>query len=584
MSRARLRATFIIVLFPAVVAFWYLLGDFFAKTAASDASKARAALMNQVDRFAFDLELELSLLDSYLMAGDSLRIDRDYRSFSSSPYVKEALASYALAARWPALVSAVYLVEKSADSLSTVRVLPDDDRPDAYRVGVEAIYATILDGEYQGRVASSGLMTRAVWLRGFRHGATKTRLLVAVLDESLMVEGIVPKLAARYFGDGSGFSDYLVSVIDPTGRVRYASDPQSGGEPDFSRPLIRDNSRFDIARFYAAFAPKEGEAPMEPEERRRLSLPPLPKPGAPRPVMSDAPFVIDRYRFQSYAPGDEWSVNVYGRPESIEAAAARQYRSWWIASAGFLAILYGSIVTLYVSSRRASELASRERDFVASVTHELKTPIAVALSAGENLAKGIVPQERVGSYGAVVADEARRLADSVERLLVMANIESSPSLRSGERASVSELVDSVARKLSYALAQRGAELRLLGGGDLTIEGSRVFIESALECVMANAVMYAGGLIRVEAKEEGQGARRRVVVSCTDQGPGVPWRERRRIFEPFYRGSAASSGAVRGTGIGLYLARRIARLHGGDAVAHFPGDGGLVIELGFRSYQ
>ena len=76
----------------------------------------------------------------------------------------------------------------------------------------------------------------------------------------------------------------------------------------------------------------------------------------------------------------------------------------------------------------------------------------------------------------------------------------------------------------------------------------------------------------------------VVVTVSDGGPGVPRPERHKRFEPFYRGSQAIQSGVQGTGIGLYLARRIARLYGGDARARFPADGGTTIELYFRSMQ
>lgn len=585
-------AGFILMLFPAVVAFWYLLGDFFAKTAGSDASKARAALMNQVDRLAFDIDLELSLLDSYLMAGNAIRIDGDVtrgdtrRSVNQAPFMK-AILSYAETTRWPGLVKAVYLVEKVGGSLSSTRLLPDDDSPDAFAASVETSYADILSEDYRPPAGSDGLMTRAAWLRGRRNGSEKTRLIVAVLDEALMVETIVPTLAGRYFGKGSGFDDYIVTVTDPTGRIRFSTGKENGRTPDFSRSLIRDNSRFDIARFYADFMPRYEESgkvapPPPPKDDKRLAMPSLPRPGLPRPAPGDVPYTIDQYRFQGSEPGGVWSVSVYGKAASIEAVAARQTILWWMASAGFLAVLYGSIVMLYLSSRRASELAHRERDFVASVTHELKTPIAVALSAGENLAKGIVPPDRVGAYGAMVADEARRLGDSVERLLVMAGIESSMSFRNGERMTVAELFGRAASTLARTAAQRGATLELAGGGELTIEGSRMLLESAVECVIGNAILYAGGAVRVEGRRSGRGKRRFVTIACADSGPGVPWRERRRLFEPFYRGVAATSAAVRGTGIGLYLARRVARLHGGDARLRFPAEGGLVVELSFRS--
>ena len=117
-----------------------------------------------------------------------------------------------------------------------------------------------------------------------------------------------------------------------------------------------------------------------------------------------------------------------------------------------------------------------------------------------------------------------------------------------------------------------------------IDGSALLLESALEGVVRNAIEYAGGAVRIRAYEKAVGKRAMVVIECSDDGPGVPKPERGQLFEPFYRGAAAISARTKGTGIGLYLVRRVARMHGGDARLRFPPEGGTIAELTFRSWR
>jgi len=318
---------------------------------------------------------------------------------------------------------------------------------------------------------------------------------------------------------------------------------------------MRDPNRLDLPRFYFSFASGQEPGPMQ----------------------------IDRYRFQALEMRGLWSLELYRRGLPLEEAVRREARLWSLGAAAILLLLYGSVVALYLAARRARELAARERAFVASVTHELKTPIAVTLSAGENLEKGIVTNERVNAYGHTIAREARRLSDSVERLLLVAGIESAPAFRRGEAINLEELCSLVIERLSAYAGEKAAVFELSSSGHPVAEGSRPLIESAVECVLGNAAKYAGGTIRVRAYEEKRGGKRLVFVSCEDGGPGLSREERRRVFEPFYRGSSALAQGLPGTGIGLYLARRAARLHGGDARLYYPQGGGLGVELSLRSY-
>lgn len=596
-SPRRIAEVFIAILFPAMVAFWYILGGFFSNLVMSNADRARSAVMNQADRLAFDLDLELSLLDSYLSRAEDSAAFKPGQMHGYVKAVREAMETYRSSARWPDLVSEVFLVEPSRDGTDvSATLLLGSDEGIAPKFGlIESLYANAFRTAESGadRDESTGkLLTRYATLGEAGVNGGHKGLLIAVLEDTVLVETILPALASRYFGPDSGFEDYSVLVRDAGGVERFGAGPPTGQETDFQRPLFRDPYRFDLAGFYSVFAPRESDG----STAAFLSIPALPGGNARIASRSlreyveqrysleaDGPFMIDRYRFHSTNLHGAWMLEISGKRHSIAGDAFRQSRSWSFYSAGFLAFLYGGVVLLFMTVRRADRLAARERDFVASVTHELKTPIAVALSAGENLAKGIVPADRVAAYGATVAKEARRLAYSVERLLMLAGLESAQSIVRSESISIAGIIPDIVARLSPLAETRGASFEVAIPAVVpAVEASIVLVESAIDGVVNNAIKYAGGLIRIAVKAERRRNHGVVIVTVSDKGPGVPRPERHKLFEPFYRGSRAIQSGVQGTGIGLYLSRRIARLYGGDARARFPADGGTTIELFFRS--
>ncbi|MFH2116321.1 MAG: HAMP domain-containing sensor histidine kinase, partial [Spirochaetota bacterium] len=502
------------------------------------------------------------------------------------------LDAYRGESRWPALVRALYFVEPDVARGTVKARRVAQSLPEA---GADE-YLELVEAFYQGTPGDwvdKALLAKVVGIRYDRAGGQEAlpKVLVAILDTDVLFDAVMPGLDQAYFGPSSGFEVFGVSVRDPAGRLRYGTGQELA---DFTRPLLRESGRFDVPLFYARFIPRPSQESgrEDPDTEDEAGTVTWKVAGtsvgtsagtSAIPANDTASFPIDRYRFQAPDLPGGWSLELSRKGRSIEDHALRTANLWSVGSAGFLVLLYGSIVALYASAGRISRLAARERSFVASVTHELKTPIAVALSAGENLEKGIVAPGRMAEYGGIVAREARRLSGSVERLLVMAGIESAQPFRRGEAVALGEAMDTVLASLSRFMDEHGAKVTVGLDGTPVAEGSAALIGSALECVVGNAVKYAGGSIHVNLYETIRRGRRLACARCIDTGPGVPRSERMRIFEPFFRGSRATTAGIPGTGVGLYLAKRVARLHGGDVRLHFPPEGGMEVELTFRSY-
>ena len=224
----------------------------------------------------------------------------------------------------------------------------------------------------------------------------------------------------------------------------------------------------------------------------------------------------------------------------------------------------GSVVIGAVAFTRdtsdARRIDSVRRDFVANVSHELKTPIGALALLAETLAAGGDP-EVMHRLAERVLGEAERLGRIVDDLLHLSLIEAqeSPDRESVPvRRLVTEAVDRVQPASEAAgIAFRVAEV----SEDLTIVCDRQRVVGALTNLLDNSVKYsdAGDIVEIDAGHEAD----RLAVTVRDHGIGIPTRDLERIFERFYRVDRARSRDTGGTGLGLSIVRHVAQAHGGE---------------------
>jgi signal transduction histidine kinase len=269
-----------------------------------------------------------------------------------------------------------------------------------------------------------------------------------------------------------------------------------------------------------------------------------------------------RTRLPGHQAG-RWRLLVQHQQGSLEAAVERVRRRNLLVSFGILLLMGVSIGLLTVSSRRAQRLARQQMEFVAGISHELRTPVAVIRSAAENLSHGVVGDaDRVRRYGDAIQVEARRLGEMIERVLHFAGIES------GRR--VAQTPVAVA-----AVVEAAIDATVSPDEGVTIErhippqvppvlGDAAALRSAVQNLVTNAVKYGGADrwvgVRVEPHESGRAPEVRITVE--DHGRGIAASDLPHIFEPFYRGKDALARQVQGSGLGLALVRRIVEAHGG----------------------
>lgn len=224
-------------------------------------------------------------------------------------------------------------------------------------------------------------------------------------------------------------------------------------------------------------------------------------------------------------------------------------------------------------------LQAVRRDFVANVSHELKTPLTVIRGFSETLASELDPANPHGQFAETIRANAERMQRLVDDLLDLSRVESGGWTPSPAPVDVAAAAREVVS--SYDDEARAKELRiqtLIAGDAATVSADPMALRQALGNLVENAVRYTpqGGEITVFARRDDGG----VALGVRDTGMGIPPEHLPRIFERFYRVDAARSRAAGGTGLGLAIVKHLVEAHGGRVQADSAPGRGTTVTLHF----
>jgi signal transduction histidine kinase len=374
---------------------------------------------------------------------------------------------------------------------------------------------------------------------------------IIVLNMTYMKSSLFPLLRERYFHGPRGLV-YRVSIIsrsNPRPAI-YVSGPRpnanAGSPPDAVVDLVPFRPGFLVSSLADQLPAASGvdgvNDPLATDFRRQLAN-------------HRAPIVM------LAGPEADWQMVVRHRSGSVQAAVMELRRRDLAVSLGVLLVLAVSIALIVVSAQRAQRLAKIQMDFVAGISHELRTPLAVICSAADNLADGVVAAgNQVKEYGALVRDEGRHLAEMVEQILGFASQQAS-------RPPENKIPVEIAGAIDAALVQSGltandpdieVETRIEPGLPPVIGDAPALIR-CLRNLLVNAMKYGGDSrwVRISARSCHSRRRLEVKITVEDRGIGIDPADLPHIFEPFYRGQSREVAHIRGTGLGLSLAKDIA---------------------------
>lgn len=273
-------------------------------------------------------------------------------------------------------------------------------------------------------------------------------------------------------------------------------------------------------------------------------------------------------------PLASWKLEYYGAGLTGASAAGH-----FQMLAGLLVLalaLAGLAFFLYREQTRQLREAAERVNFVNQVSHELKTPLTNIRMYAELLEDQLVEaEEKPRRYLSVIIAESQRLSRLIANVLNFARDQKEKLAVQPVPGCCDEVVARCIEAFAPALSAKGVEIRLDAQAPQEVQVDAEALEQILNNLFSNVEKYgaAGGMMEVATRGSGENT----VITVRDFGPGIPEREQARVFQPFYRVSSKLSDGVAGTGIGLDIARKLARLHGGDLVL-LPGGQGACFEL------
>jgi signal transduction histidine kinase len=246
---------------------------------------------------------------------------------------------------------------------------------------------------------------------------------------------------------------------------------------------------------------------------------------------------------------------------------------------GLLSLTAAMVVITVLQLRREHELSRLRSDFISSVSHELRTPLSQILLFAETLDLGRVrTQEERDTATGVIVQEGRRLMHLVENILHFSRAERRMTRLGPEPLDLNQAAQQIVADWLPLAGAADVRIRTEFDADVHAVADPSALRQMLLNLLDNAVKYGPHAQTVTVGTAQRGERARIWVD--DQGQGVPARERERVWASFYRLARHANSSVAGSGIGLYVVRELARLHGGDAwIEDAPGGGArVVIEL------
>lgn len=391
--------------------------------------------------------------------------------------------------------------------------------------------------------------------------------VIVKLNENVIREKLLPDLTTKYFGD----QEFVVNIADKnknqifnTGEVKNA-DIETGlfnlSPSDFVFFANRDLADSIGERREAVIVNSRVEGGTTRTEIKGTET------GAVQVEIKRE----DRPKTQIFStklngPDNNWALTVQHQAGSIDAYIANtKYRNLAVGW-GILALLGLSVAAVVFSTQRVRAFAQRQVDFVSSVSHEFRTPLAVIYSAGENLADGVANDRvQTSRYGELIKGEGRKLSAMVEQILEFAGANSGKRKYNFSEVPATQMVEQAIADCRQLVAEQNIKLETDINPNLPLIAADIgAISGAIQNLIANSVKYRNGdgWIKVAASN----GDRTIKISVEDRGLGISKSDLRQVFEPFFRAKTVVDAQIHGNGLGLSLVKQTAEAHGGCVFA------------------
>jgi len=299
---------------------------------------------------------------------------------------------------------------------------------------------------------------------------------------------------------------------------------------------------------------------------------------AARPDAAEAAMIAERLPHLTVAAG---SGATQIRPESLdtlrEAGARRTNRYLW-EGGFFLLVLLGGMLVLTRTIRHDVELRRRQQNFLAAVSHEFKSPLASMRLAAETLVlRATDPDSQ--RLGRRILDDGERLLRMVDNLLDTARLEEGRHPHAPQQIELEPIVRTVVDEIGEQARVAGVTLEAEIPASLRLKADPEAVRSILRNLLDNAIKACHGRPNARVHVTAHAEHAQLTLEVTDNGIGFPSEDAAMIFEKFYRVGDELKRATPGTGLGLYIVKKLAELSQASIVAHSAGPGhGATITL------
>jgi K+-sensing histidine kinase KdpD len=242
----------------------------------------------------------------------------------------------------------------------------------------------------------------------------------------------------------------------------------------------------------------------------------------------------------------------------------------------FLLIVIGAVV-VFRAVRRQFIQSQQQQNFMMAITHELKTPIAITKLNLETLQKHKLAEDQQQQLISITLQEADRLNTLCNNLLLASQIEAGDYKITTEKIDIGELVTESVNDFIMRFPKRNINLNT--SADIYLSGDRLLLQMAVNNLVDNAIKYSGKEEKIEVSLKNENDQIKLLIK--DAGKGIPDDEKNKIFNKFHRVGNLHTKEARGTGLGLYLTKKIVEQHNGNIVVTDNHPRGSIFEVNLR---
>jgi signal transduction histidine kinase len=262
--------------------------------------------------------------------------------------------------------------------------------------------------------------------------------------------------------------------------------------------------------------------------------------------------------------------------QSIRLERDRNIAQYIGEGSTFMLLTIAGAIFVYRATRRQIRMNDQQRNFMMAVTHELKTPIAVAKLNLETLRKHKLEPEKQLQIIGTTLQETNRLNDLCNNILLSSQMEAGGFQLTKETCNLSEITAQSAEEFRQRFTHRIIETEI--APEIRLQADMLMMKLSINNLVENALKYSPGTapVKVHLFQDAKG----IELSVADRGPGVPAAEKAKVFEKFYRIGEEKTRQTKGTGLGLYLTRKIVEDHGGRIFIRDHEGGGSIFVIRF----